>query len=380
MNKYIITLAASMALVWSCGKKIQETSPIRKDITESVFASGTLEADDTYNLTAQTDGYITALYFKEGDIVAKGKLLAKVENNDDAINIKKAEDLLNVSVRNTEASAPQLRQAEKNIGFAKTKMEQDRATADRYKALWESNSIAKMDYDNMELNYQSSKTNYEVALENYKSLKDNATEKVISNKAQKDLNILAAQKNIIKAVAGGKVYELSKKVGDFVRRGETIAVIGSATNIYAKLNVDEGSIGKIKTGLETDIQLNTQKDKVYKGSVYEIAPSYDAASQSFIVKVKFTDPLDFNIIKTQLQSNILIGSRQNVLLIPRNYLDLSNTVQLKGAKEPTKVKTRMYSTEYVEIIEGITEKDILVTEKLGGKSSSTSSESPIGPK
>jgi hypothetical protein len=38
-----------------------EVKPTRKDIAEIVFASGSLESDNKYNLTAQTDGNIIKL-------------------------------------------------------------------------------------------------------------------------------------------------------------------------------------------------------------------------------------------------------------------------------------------------------------------------------
>jgi hypothetical protein len=41
----------------SCSEKKNETKPQRKNITEMVFASGMLEADNQYNLSAQIDGY-----------------------------------------------------------------------------------------------------------------------------------------------------------------------------------------------------------------------------------------------------------------------------------------------------------------------------------
>ena len=42
-------------ILFSCGKS-KEVQPINQDIKELVFASGQLEWDDSYNLTAQTDG------------------------------------------------------------------------------------------------------------------------------------------------------------------------------------------------------------------------------------------------------------------------------------------------------------------------------------
>ena len=80
--------ALLLVLLSSCGQETAETTPIRKDVTETVFAAGALEAEGMYNLTAQTNGYITQLNFDEGHIVEKGNVLAVIENNENIINTK----------------------------------------------------------------------------------------------------------------------------------------------------------------------------------------------------------------------------------------------------------------------------------------------------
>nr|MCU0322958.1 hypothetical protein [Chitinophagaceae bacterium] len=76
MRKYFVYIPLFAMAITSCGKKTQETKPIRKDVTETVFASGILEAKNTYSLTAQADGYLVAVNYNEGDIVETGKILA----------------------------------------------------------------------------------------------------------------------------------------------------------------------------------------------------------------------------------------------------------------------------------------------------------------
>ncbi|MEL6804915.1 MAG: transporter, partial [Bacteroidota bacterium] len=61
-------------MLFSCGQPTAETKPVIKDVTETVFASGSLVADGMYSLTAQTTGYLTQLSFEEGDIVDKGQV------------------------------------------------------------------------------------------------------------------------------------------------------------------------------------------------------------------------------------------------------------------------------------------------------------------
>lgn len=360
----------SAVLLASCGKKTEETSPVLKDVTEIVFAAGVLEANNTYNLTAQTDGYLSAINFSEGDIVKAGTVLATVENRENNFNTESANALFQIAQSNTQNNAPALTQAKSSLLTAKSKLQTDSAQAIRYKTLFEKNTVSKTEYENMWLQYITSQNNFTSAQENYKLVQQQAEQQLISNKASKEIKQTFFGNNQIKAVVGGRIYKKQKQAGDYVRKGDVIATIGDATVLYAKVNVDESNISKIKVGQQCIIQLNTEKEKNYNGTVAEILPAFDDASQSFICKLSFTDSLDFKITGTQLQANIQIATRKNVMLIPRNYLGLDGTVQIKGKNESTKIETSMYSNEYVEVVSGISTSDVLVTEKLTGEKKS----------
>jgi multidrug efflux pump subunit AcrA (membrane-fusion protein) len=107
------------------------------------------------------------------------------------------------------------------------------------------------------------------------------------------------------------------------------------------------------------IRLNTSKDQLIEGKVLRIYPLFDEASQSYLVDVAFNSPLQFNVLGTRLEANIDVATKENVLLIPRSFITLSETVMVKGEKEPRKVKVGIRSTEFVEILEGLSETDVL---------------------
>jgi HlyD family secretion protein len=371
-HRYKLALASALIITSSCGKKMEETKPIRKDVTETVFASGILEAKNTYNLTAQADGYLTQVNFEEGDNVTVGKVLAIVDNKEAGLNQQSAAELYNIAKSNTQSSAPALQQAQNNSSINRQKMELDFINYQRYQKLWSTNSIAKADLDNAALQYNTSKTNYESSLQNYKQLLQQANQQLISNKVTKNINAIITTKNQIKAVVEGKIFKKYKQTGDYVKRGETIALIGFADNIYARVNIDEGNIGKVKVGQQAFVRLNTNKDKIYKAVVSEIYPSFDEATQSFVCKLSFTDTLDFTIVNTQLQSDIVVGINKNALLIPRNYLDFGGNVEIKNKKGKVSVVTKFVSNDWVQVLSGIDENTILVTDNISENKTTTS--------
>lgn len=357
-------IIAAIGLLSSCGKRVQETNPIRKDVTETVFASGNLEANQTYQLVAQSDGYLVELNFKENDIVNLGQVLAVIDNKQNEINKESANALYNIAQQNLQPDSPQLNQAKIAMDNAMQKMEFDEEQSTRLKKLWESNSISKVDFETAELKFKSSKAEFEKATENYNLIKQQAEQQIIINKAQKNANAVLLDFNQIRAVYSGKVYQRYKEKGDFVRKGDVIATIGDSEFIYAKVSIDESSISQVKVGQEAIIQLNTNKEKTYKGKVAEILPAFDEQTQSFLCKIHFTDSLDFNMINTQLQVNIITGTSQNALLIPRNYLQYGNLVTIKGEKDPIKIETKFVSSEWVQVLSGIDEHTVIITDKI----------------
>lgn len=360
--KYIIPLISGLILLNSCGKNTKTVKPERKNITETVFASGVLVPDDQYNLTAQSDGYIINLNFDEGDIVKGGDLMAVIDNKTYDINSQSADLLLKIAQSNTSPNAPALKQIEANMKAAQIKMNQDKQQAERYKKLYESNSVSKLEYENMQLAYENSKANFLSLQENYKLQKQIAKQQLISQQSQSGVNRVLKGNNELRAVVGGRVFIRYKELGDYVRRGEVIAVIGNPSNLYAKLSIDESSISKIKLNQDVIIQLNTLKNKNFNAKITEIYPAFDKQTQSFYCRADFTDSLSFLISGTQLQANIVVGKKENALVIPRNYLYYGNMVDVKGEGQ-VKISTGIISTEWVEILGGIDENATLILEK-----------------
>ena len=340
-----------------------EVKPVRKDISEIVFASGSLESDNKYNLTAQTDGNIIKLNLVEGTNVSVNQIVATIDNKQNIINTNNATEQLKITKYNTTDNAPLLQQINANIEAAKEKLSQDVIQEKRYQELYNQSSVTKVELEKMQLSTKTSKANLVALKQQYKSVQQQNQQQYITQANAVKSNVVNQENNIVKIVSAGKVYKKVKQVGDYVRRGDVIAIIANENLLYAKLNVDESAIDKIKVGQTVTIQLNTQKSKKYSAIISEILPVFDEPSQSFIVKVQFVEKPDFTVNGTQLEANILIGEKKNALLIPRNYLSFGNKVQLKDAKDLKTVETGIVSTEYVEILNGLSENDILIPVK-----------------
>ena len=357
--KNSLFLLLTLSTLVSCGTK-EEGKPVVQDIKELVFASGELEWDNSYNLTAQTDGILVNATFDVGNKVTENQIIASIDNKTNENNTASAKDLVVISKENLTDNAPALQQLQQNIKFAESKYQQDKTQSERYKRLYDSQSIAKVEYENIQLAAENSLSQLNALKKQYQQVLQQSKQNYINTENQLKNNQVVLGYNKLVVPQKGTIIKKLKFSGDYVKKGDVIAVIADENKVEGVLNVDENSIGKVKIGQTVFVQLNTNKNEVYNAKISEILAAFDEQTQSFICKVIFDKPLNTSLYGTQLEANILVGEKKNALLIPRNFLGFGNKVMVKGKDEAIIVKTGIVSTEYVEILDGITKEDVLL--------------------
>ena len=360
--KYII-LFISLTCLIACKKdKSSEIRPFSQDIREWVFAPGQLEWEDVYNLTAQSDGILIDANTEIGTIVTPGQIIATINNPASIINTNTTKDQLHIAEKNISKDAPALQQLQQNILFAEEKLQQTKTQLERYERLYKSESISKLEYENAKLELQNSQSNLNALKKQYDLILQQAQQQKITTAGQYKNNEIIQSYNQIKAIRAGKIINKLKSTGDFVRRGEVIAVVANPSKIKIVLSVDEKNIHRLQKGQLTEVQLNTNKTATYKGTLHEIQDAFDDKNHTFICKVVLTDsiPTTLNIYGTPLEANILVGEKKNALLIPRYYMGYGNKVMVKGRDSMTVITPGIISSDYVEVLHGLTSDDILV--------------------
>ena len=68
----------------------EETSPIRRDVSNSLSGTGTLDPADTYTVKSLVDGKILTSTIEEGDKVEEGDVLYTIDSSDASTNLEKA--------------------------------------------------------------------------------------------------------------------------------------------------------------------------------------------------------------------------------------------------------------------------------------------------
>lgn len=366
MKRSILYISAfALLAAASCKPGYDEVSPKNGPVTEAVFASGSIAPKDAYVVTSLSDGFIIHSYVSENDLVHSGQLLFKLDNRQQNTQVQIAQTNVEYARINAENSSPALLQIKAQIDASKLKMQTDSVTLSRYEHLYTTNSVSRQELDNARLNYKSSLNAYLANMESYR-VTANKTRQELANSQSQLQNAIAGNQNFdLVAIGAGKVYQVFKKQGDLVRKGDQVAMIGNPDSIIINLDIDEGSIAKVKTGQQVLIELNTEKNKTYEAMITKVYPQFNEKAQSYKAEARFVKEVPGLIAGTQLQANIITNKKDNALLIPRAYLVGDNMVLVKKDKkrDTVKVTTGIISYDWVEITGGITANDIIVKEK-----------------
>lgn len=364
LYRYILIAAATMFAV-SCKPKVDTISPKMAPVTEAVFASGSIEPKDAYMLTSISDGFIVKSYVTENDLVHDGQLLFRLDNRQQHTQVKIAENNVQYATISAASNSPTLLQIKAQIYAAKVKMQTDSVTLQRYEHLYATNSVSKQDLDNAKLNDESSLSNYKALMESYKVTADKVAQDLVNNKALlKNAEEGNEYYNLL-AIGDSKVYQIFKKQGDLVRKGDQVAQLGNPDSIVVNLDVDEGSISKVMLGQQVLVELNTEKNKTYEAVVSKIYPHFNTTSQSYKVEATFVVYDHTLIAGTQLQANVITAKKASAMLVPRSFLINNNKVlvQRDNKIDTVTITTGILSDEWAEVAGGLTITDKIVKQK-----------------
>jgi RND family efflux transporter MFP subunit len=154
-NSYIFWLAPVALFISSCGNSAKQNTaapppatPVNVVIAKTGDAvyydsyQGTVSAINSVELRSEVSGFVTGIFFKEGDVVQKGKALYEID-------------------RRKYIAAYQ--QAQANLLSANANLVKAQKDVDRYNMLLKNDAIARQTVDQAAATYETAKSQVEVA-------------------------------------------------------------------------------------------------------------------------------------------------------------------------------------------------------------------------
>ena len=386
--------------------KVQLADASKQTIVEKVTASGVVQPVIELRLSPDVAGEIIELNVEEGDFVNAGMILVKIRPDN-------LESALNRAIANLNQQKANLASSKASVSRNKAQLTQAELAFNRSKKLKAENVISDADFE-------TAKANYDVAIQNLQSSEESvrAAEFIIKSS---EATVEEAQENVrltvVRAPSTGTISKLDVEKGERVvgtqqMAGTEMMRLADLTQMEVKVDVNENDIIRVSEGDTTiiDVDSYTYMDKKFTGIVTSIAntanqkASADAVTE-FEVKIRILNE-SFKDLLSEIQGpspfrpgmtasvEIITTTKANVLSVPLSAVTTRTPSQLRtigqeggdavqvssnsatdksneikevvfvnrdGKAKMIEVKTGISDYDNIEILEGLTEGDVVIS-------------------
>ena len=294
----LVSLKAAGIIGKAEGMKVSTEKATRRNIIETVNASGKIFPEIEVKVSPDISGEIVELKVQEGDSVKRGAILAKIYADIYTTQRDQASAVVNQQQASVENSRAQLESL-------KSAMELAQRTYDRQKKLLEEKVISRAEFEIADNNFQTAKANYNAALQGIRSGQAGVQSAAASlQRANKDLSRTAVLAPMDGVVSLLNVKKGERVVGNSMMAGTEIMRIANMSLMEVRVDVGENDIPKVKLGDSALVEVDAYNNRKFKGIVTKIASSSTTSAQAAIT------------------SNDVTNFKVHIRLLPESYMDL----------------------------------------------------------
>lgn len=282
-------------------------------IAREITAIGTLRSDESVMIRPEIAGRVRAINFEEGQRVARGQVLIKLDDS---------------------TLAADFQQAQANLALSK-------ANASRAVNLAQRGAGTERARDEAEATLKVNQARVEQA------------------RAQLD-------KTQIVAPFAGIVGLRSVSVGAYVQPGHDIVNLEAIDSMKVDFRVPEMFLSTLRPGLTIAITADAFPGREFNGSVYAIDPAIDMSGRAVLVRARVDNtggmlrPGQFVRLALKVDESTNAVTIPEEAIVPRGDKLLVFRV-IEGKAQPTPVKTAKRQKGMVEVTEGLSPGDMVVT-------------------
>lgn len=266
-------------------------------------------------VTARTDGEITAIHVREGDWVEEGQVLAELsswdEERDLAVTKAELDRALAELARLVEGpKAEAVGLAKKQVESARARVIFSKAEAERAATLYRSGTVSTQAWEKAKTAYDENVANLDVAIANLDLVKSGATENEIEA-ARAEVRRLRYEygfrrdelaRTRVRAPTSGRILTPNVHLlgGKYLSTGEALLELEDTRVVQIEIDVPETDIGEVELGAPVRVKAWGYSDQMVMGVLSSIAPSADSREYGKIVRVNAEIPNPDGFLKSEM--------------------------------------------------------------------------------
>jgi len=330
-KKIIIPAIAALALAavawwWyarSGSDAVFHTAPVKRgDLAETISATGTIEPEEVVDVGAQVEGQITTFgadvhgkTIDYGSVVAKGSVLAKIDDS--------------VYASNVALAAAQLEQDKAGELSAAGNLDQMRAKAIQSEADWKraqelgpSGALASTLYDSYKATAAIAEANVKVA--------EGAVAQAQASTVQAQATLEIAWRNLdfctITSPVDGVIIDRRVNIGETVvsslNTPSLFLIAKDLTKMQIWVSVNEADVGRIKPGAPVTFTCDAFPGRQFNGAVGKVRLNASMTQNVVMYTVEVNTANPDGTLLPYLTANVdfVIQKQSNTLMVPNAAL------------------------------------------------------------
>lgn len=314
-----------------------ETAPVtRKTIVDELVVRGPITAvpNEDVKVSALVPGRVNAVTVAEGDSVREGQVIAQLER-------QPLED--------------QRRQATAAVDQAKAQVENGRLALQRNQQLFERGIAAGKEVEDAKKDLSTA----QAALDTANAALSTAVRNV--------------ERAAVRSPITGQVVKRMVSVGEQVdgTAAQPIAEIANLDRVELAANVPADYLSRMKVGLAATVKSDAYADRTFPGTILAIAPAVDTATNAALVRIRAANPGHALKVGMFAEAHVAVAEHANALVVPpsaivRDQEGAAAYVLTGDTAQRTAVKVGLEQPDAVEILEGLTEGQTVLTSNVYG--------------
>ena len=324
-------------------------------------SQGEAVTDRKIVIKAEVEGIIKALHVEEGKKVKKGDLLMEIDDKEYKLELERIETLrlkyLSELFLEKKFAAPEKDSSPSVL----KKIKKARQEYEKANRLYAGNMISKAEFDRAKMNYEM------VLIETGRKKEEIRASSLTQAEIDAEIARMKLEKTKIKAPFSGVITDIRVCPQEFIGLGNELFMLVDIHKIKVEAKVLESEIGKIKEGQEVELRFSTYPDEVFEGRVKAINPIVNPREKTCLVFVDFSNPKQG--IKPGMHAEVRIAAEiyRNRVIIPQEAVLVRGERKLafiveEGLAKWRYIKVGVENEGYVEVLAGIKEGEVVITE------------------
>jgi membrane fusion protein (multidrug efflux system) len=257
-------------------------SAVERPIARFIRATGTLMAEEQADVSAEIAGRVVLAPVERGQSVSLGDELVRLSPTETDAQLKEAEAnaaQLEARLGLTSASSfdvnavPEVQNAKAGFDLAQSEF-------NRIKSLLDQRVVSQSEYDQR-------RTQMEAARQQFEAAKNGAAQQfqmLQAARARVTLARKAFADTVVRAPFNGVVDQRVVSVGDYVNKGNKIAVVVRVNPLRAQLTVPEQSVSSISVGQPVVFEVDAYPGRQFTGTVKYVAAALQADQRALTIE------------------------------------------------------------------------------------------------